>query len=396
MNKIKKCFSDYVMGTYTRSGAVFVKGKGSYLFDEDGKKYIDFFPGWGVGILGHAHSKVAKAIADQAKELIHVPNNLYSPNQALCAKELIKASFKKGKVFFCNSGAESVEAAIKLAKAYGKAKGRTEIIAMEKSFHGRTIGALSVTVQGKKQNLFKPLLSGIKSAKFNDFTSFKSLVTKKTAAVILEPIQGEGGVNIASKEYLQKVRDFCTKNDIVLIFDEVQTGMARTGKMFAYQYFGVEPDLFTLSKGLGAGFPIGCIVVSKKFEEVLKPGMHASTFGGSPLASKAVLAVLETIKEEKVLQNVKKKEKVLATRLGALKDNCKCVKDVRGVGLMWAVELNTAAKPVYDALMEKKMITNVSHETIMRIMPALNIDDKAFDKGLTMLEKAIISFDKKI
>lgn len=395
MNKIKKTFDDYVMGTYTRTGPVFVKGKGSYLFDEDKNKYLDFFPGWGVGILGHAHAAVAKDIATQAKQLIHVPNNLYSPNQALCAKELIKASFKKGKVFFCNSGAESVEAAVKLAKAYGSDKKKTEIIAMKKSFHGRTIGALSCTVQDQKQGPFQPLLKGIKSAEFGDFESFKAQVTAKTAAVILEPIQGEGGVNIATKEYLQKMREFCTNNDILLIFDEVQTGMARTGKMFAYQYFGVEPDLFTLSKGLGAGFPIGCIVVSEKFETVLKPGMHASTFGGSPLATAAVLAVLKAIKEEKVLANVKKKEKVMAKRLNALKKECSCIKDVRGVGLMWAVELNDNAKPVYDELMTRKMITNVSHNTVMRVMPALNINDKDFDKGLSMFEAAIRNFDQK-
>ncbi|MBN2120423.1 MAG: aspartate aminotransferase family protein [Candidatus Omnitrophica bacterium] len=388
---IKKLYKQYVLNTYTRVGPVFIKGKGSFLWDDKGNKFLDLFPGWGVDILGHSHSKIAKILSLQSKELVHVPNNLYQPYQALLAKRIINEAFK-GKVFFANSGAEAVEGALKLARAYGSQNKRTEIICMENSFHGRTLGALSCTAQKKYQFAFRPLLKPIKVAKFGDFESFKKKVSKKTVAVILEPIQGEGGVNTAPKDYFLNLRKFCTANDILLIFDEVQTGMARTGKMFCFQNYGVEPDVFALSKGLGAGFPVSSFVVKEKFSKVLGPGMHASTFGGSPLATRVALEVFKVIKQEKILDNVNRQGAILKEKLYEFKDKFGIIKEVRGLGLMWALELTIDAKPVFQEALKNKLIINFTHNTVLRIMPALNIDRSTLLKGLSILEKALKEF----
>jgi acetylornithine/N-succinyldiaminopimelate aminotransferase len=393
---IKQMFSDYVLDTYTRVGPVFVRGRGSYLWDDKGKKYLDFFPGWGVDILGHSYPRISEVLAKQSKQLIHIPNNLYNPYQALLAREIVKNSFR-GKVFFANSGTEAVEGVLKLARVYGRnCKGcRAEIICMEDSFHGRTMGALSLTAQAKYQRPFKPLLSGIKTAKFGDFKSFKDKVTTKTAAVILEPIQGEGGVNLASRDYFKQLREFCTKNKILLIFDEVQTGMGRTTKMFCFQNYGINPDAFTLSKGLGAGFPISAFIVSEKFASLFKPGMHASTFGGSPLATRVSLEVFKIFKEENILDEVKKRSKILEKRLKNLQNKFWFVKDVRGKGLMQAVELSFESMPLFTAALEKGLIINSTHSTILRIMPALNISREDLDKGLDIFEEILAEVKEK-
>ncbi len=393
---IKKMFSEYVLGTYTRVGPVFVKGKGSYLWDDKQNKYLDFFPGWGVDILGHSNPQLAKVISQQSKELVHIPNNLYSEYQALLAKKIIDNSFK-GKVFFANSGAEAVEGVLKLARVYGRNSKSldSEIICMKNSFHGRTFGALSVTAQAKYQSPFSPLLGGIKVAEFGDFQSFKKKVTPKTSAVILEPIQGEGGVNLASKEYFKQLREFCSKNKILLIFDEVQTGMGRTGKLFCYQNYGIKPDVFTLAKGLGGGFPISAFVVSKEYEQLLKPGMHASTFGGSPIATRVSLEVFNIIEKDNILDKVKKQAKVLEKRLKDFKKKFSFIKEIRGKGLMQAVELSVESKPLFDAALKKGLIINNTQSTIIRIMPALNIDSNDLKKGLNILEKVFTEFDKE-
>ncbi|HOL22811.1 MAG TPA: aminotransferase class III-fold pyridoxal phosphate-dependent enzyme, partial [bacterium] len=248
-------YNNYVIGSYTRSGIVFVKGKGSYLWDIDGKKYIDFFPGWGVSGLGHCHPSIVKAIKKQAEQLIHIANNHYHPWQGLLAKKLSELSFG-GKTFFCNSGAEANEAAIKLARLYGREKGKYKIISMENSFHGRTLATVTMTGQAKYSKPFEPLPAGFSSVPFNDFDKLVSAVDKETAGIIIEPVQGEGGINVAEKEYLKKVRALCNEKDVLLIFDEVQTGFGRTGKLFAYQNFDVVPDIMTLAKTMGGGFPV--------------------------------------------------------------------------------------------------------------------------------------------
>ncbi|MBL8014430.1 MAG: aminotransferase class III-fold pyridoxal phosphate-dependent enzyme, partial [Candidatus Omnitrophica bacterium] len=286
-------YDQNILSTYTRVPYVFVKGKGCILTDIHGKKFLDFFPGWGVSNLGHCHPKVVAAVRDQIDKLIHVPNNLYHPNQAKLAKELIRISFP-GRIFFCNSGTEANEAAIKFCRAFGEGK-RFEIITTNNSFHGRTMGSLAATGQSKHQQGFAPLPGGFVTVPFNDFEALKSVITSNTVAIMMELIQGEGGIHIASKDYIKAVRDLCTEKNILLVIDEIQTGLGRVGEMFAYKAYGIKPDIMTLAKALGGGLPIGAMVVNEKLASVFKPGMHGSTFAGSPLISKAALAVLKVM-----------------------------------------------------------------------------------------------------
>lgn len=385
---IKTLFKRFVLPTYRREGPVFVKGKGSFLWDSSGRKYIDFFPGWGVGILGHSHPRITKILSNQAKQLIHIPNNLYHPYQALLAERIIENSFP-GRVFFANSGTEAVEAALKLARAFGKREGRYKIVTMKNSFHGRTLGSLSATAQPVYQSPFRPLLSGFKVAKFGSFDSFLRQFDKKTIAVILEPIQGEGGVNLAAKDYFLKLRKFCSFHNILMIFDEIQTGMGRTGKMFAFQHYGVKPDLFTISKGLGAGFPISALVVKKKFSQVLSAGMHASTFGGSPLACRVGIEVFNVIKQEKILENVKRNENLIKDFFQRIRQKYDFIKEARGKGLMWALELRTECEDVFPEALKEGLIINCTHKRIIRLLPALNIDASLLLAGLEILEKVL-------
>ncbi len=385
---IKKEFSKFVLPTYHRQGPVFVKGKGSFLWDIKGRKYLDLFPGWGVGILGHSHPRIARILAEQAKKLIHIPNNLYHPYQAALAREIVRNSFK-AKVFFANSGAEAVEAALKLARAYGRRKKRYKIITMRNSFHGRTLGALSATAQDIYQRPFRPLLGGFKVARFGSRKDLKKKIDKYTVAVIMEPIQGEGGVNLASSDYFSKVREICTREGILLIFDEIQTGMGRTGKMFAFQHYDIKPDVFTVSKGLGAGFPISALVVKDEFSGVLSSGMHASTFGGSPLACCVALEVFKIIKEERILEEVNRKEKILKQLLFALKEEFGFIKEVRGKGLMWAMELKKECASIFEQALAQGLIINCTHKKIIRILPALNIETRLLEKGISILRRIL-------
>ncbi len=384
---IKKLFEDYSLNTYTRCGPVFVKGKGSWLWDDRGDRYLDLFPGWGVSILGHAHPKVAEAIKEQAKKLIHLPNNLYFKEQVLLAQEITEKSFPS-KVFFANSGAEAVEGAIKFSRLFGKGK-RYEVISMKNSFHGRTFGALSATAQEVYKKPFKPILPGFKVAKFNDFESFKKQVTPKAVAVILELIQGEGGINVAGKEYIRKLKEFCKKRKILIIIDEVQTGMGRTAKLFCYQNYHLVPDILILSKGLGAGVPISALVVKKKIADIIKPGMHASTFGGSPLVSKASLKVFKIIEEEKLIKNAQSKGSYLLKHLYRLKKKFPFIKEVRGIGLMTGLELEIDSYPIFLECLKKKLLINSTHKKVLRIMPALNVTRLELDKGLKILEEVL-------
>jgi acetylornithine/N-succinyldiaminopimelate aminotransferase len=287
-DKVMAMYDKYVMKTYTRVPFCLEKALGSKVWDIDGKSYLDFFPGWAVSGIGHCHPLVASAVAKQAKKLMHVSNNYYSELQGLLAKKIIEKSFP-GKAFFANSGAEANEAAVKLARLYGHDKGRYEIITMTKSFHGRTLGMISATGQDKVKKGFQPLVEGFIHIPFNDIEALKEAINEKTIAVMFEPIQCEGGINIASSEYMKEVRRLCNEKDIVMILDEVQTGMGRTGAMFCYQKYGITPDVMTLAKSLGGGVPIGACVAAEKFQDVLKPGTHASTFGGSPLVCAAAL-----------------------------------------------------------------------------------------------------------
>ena len=381
-------YNNYVVGSYTRSGIVFVKGKGSYLWDIDGKKYLDFFPGWGVSGLGHCHPAVVKAIKEQSEKLIHIANNHYHPWQGLLAKRLSELSFG-GKAFFCNSGAEANEAAIKLTRLYGRNRGRYKIISMENSFHGRTLATVTMTGQKKYSEPFEPLPAGFLSVPFNDFETLKSAVDEETAGVIIEPVQGEGGINVAEREYLKKVRALCDEKGIVLIFDEVQTGFGRTGEFFAYQNFGIVPDIMTLAKTLGGGFPVGAMLAKRELADLMVPGTHASTFGGSPLACASCLAVIETIEKEKLLKNVREMGEYLYQKLLYLKDKYPLITKVKGLGLMRAMELEGEGNWLVSLCAEDGLLINCTHGNVIRIMPAITVNKDEIDEGIEIIDRCL-------
>jgi predicted acetylornithine/succinylornithine family transaminase len=382
-------YDKYVMSTYTRIPDVIVKGKGLKVWDLDGKEYLDFFPGWAVSGLGHCHPKVVNAVKNYLKKIIHVPNNYYNMLQGKLAQKIIENSFE-GKVFFCNSGAEANEGAIKLARSYGNAKGgRYEIITMENSFHGRTLAAITATAQPKYQKGFEPLPLGFKYVAFNDISSVENAITDKTIAIMLEPIQGEGGINVAGEGYIKALKGLCDKKDLILIFDEVQTGMGRTGKMFCFEHYGIAPDVMTLAKSLGGGLPIGAMIASKKFADVLKPGMHASTFGGSPVVCSASLAVFEAIQKEDLLANTVKMGGYLIERLNELKKKKAVIKEIRGKGLMIGVELTIPGKDIVEKCFKEGLLINCTHDKVLRIMPGMIVTKKQIDKAIEILDKAM-------
>jgi acetylornithine/N-succinyldiaminopimelate aminotransferase len=387
--KKEEIFESYkanIMPTYAKVPLVFAKGKGSRLWDIHNKVYLDFFPGWGVGNLGHCHPKVMSAVRDQISKLIFIPNNYYHIPQAKLAQEIVYWTYP-AKVFFCNSGAEANEAAIKFSRKFGQ--GRYEIIAFENSFHGRTLATLAATGQKKYQEGFAPLPEGFKIIKFNDIEGLKGAITDKTVAIMLELIQGEGGINVAEKDFVFALRKICDEKNLLLIIDEVQTGVGRTGKLFCYQHYGVIPDIMTLAKALGGGLPIGVMVVKKEIADILGPGMHASTFGGGLVICRAALAVLRAIQKEKLLTNAQKMGEYLFLKLNDLKNKYAIIKEVRGMGLMVGLELNIEGKTIVEKCMEKGLLINCTHDKVLRLMPALNVTKKDIDKAISMLDEVL-------
>lgn len=384
VQEIFDAYKDYIMPTYTKLPLVFVKGKGSRLWDIHNKVYLDFFCGWGVGNLGHCHPKVMQAIRDQVSKLIFIPNSYYNLPQAKLAKEIVYWSYP-AKVFFCNSGAEANEAAIKFSRKFGQ--GRYEIISFENSFHGRTLAALAATGQKKYQMGFEPLPQGFKIVKFNDIEAVKNAITDKTVAIMLELIQGEGGINVADKDFVLGLRNICDEKKLLLIIDEVQTGIGRTGKLFCYQHYGIKPDIMILAKALGGGLPIGVMVVKKEIADTLSPGTHASTFGGSPIVCKGALAVLNAIQKEKLLTNTKEKGEYLFLKLNELKKRYSIIREVRGMGLMAGIELNIEGKAIVEKCIESGFLINCTHDRVLRLMPPLNIAKKEIDKAIGILDR---------
>ncbi|MDP3702779.1 MAG: aspartate aminotransferase family protein [Candidatus Omnitrophota bacterium] len=380
-------YDKYVMNTYVRSPLVITKGKGSRVWDVEGHEYLDLFPGWGVGGLGYNHPWVMGALRGQAGRIGHVSNNYYHPLQAKAAKKLVEVSFD-GTVFFSNSGAEAVETAIKLTRRW--AGGRPEIIVMEQSFHGRTVGALSATGQSKYQQGFEPLLPGFIRVPFNDLDAVRHAITPKTCAVLLEPIQGEGGVRVASDEFLRGVRRLCDEHHLLLIMDEVQTGMGRTGTWFAYQRSGVEPDVLLLAKALGGGFPIGAVIAKRAVSDVLGPGTHATTFGGSPLGCACILAVFEAIEKQELLARVNTLGAWLLQRLSALKSRIPVMQEVRGRGFMIGIELSIDGRPIVDACRAKRLLINCTQERVLRLLPAMTITKAQLVRALPILEEVLV------
>ncbi|MBU6391139.1 MAG: aspartate aminotransferase family protein [Planctomycetes bacterium] len=387
--EIKEIYDRYVIPNYIRNPILLLKASGVDVWDAEGKRYLDLFSGWAVSLLGHCHPNVVKAIQNQAAKLQHAPNIYYTEPQGLLAKHISEKSFG-GQCFFCNSGAEANEAAIKLARIHNSNMGKYKIITLSNSFHGRTLATVTATAQPKYHKGFAPLVEGFSYVPFNDLEALKKAVDDKTCAVMLETIQGEGGINIASKDFLQGVRKLCDEKGLLLILDEVQCGMGRTGKYFAYQHYDIEPDIMTLAKALGGGVAIGAMTAKKEIAKSLVPGSHASTFGGNPLACAAGMAVFETIEKDNLLANVKKLGDYSLEQLRSLQKTYKIIHEVRGVGLMIGIELNVNGAEIIKNCIQAGLFLNCTHEKVIRFMPPLNVKKEHIDEGLNIL-KTILS-----
>lgn len=392
--ELKKLIDDsnnYLMHTYNRFPVAIRKGRGMKVWDTDGKEYLDFLGGVAVNCLGHCHPKVVIAIQKQAQRLIHISNYFHIESQTKLAKVLVDNSFAN-KVFFCNSGAESNEAAIKLARRYFRelaGQNKFEIITALNSFHGRTLGTLSATGQEKFKIGFEPLVPGFKHVEFNDVGAIEKAITKNTCAVMLEPVQGESGVKIPDEDYLREVRKLCDKHGILLVLDEVQTGMGRTGKLFAYENYGMTPDIMTLAKGLGGGFPIGAMLATDKVSAAFEPGTHGSTFGGNPLACNAALATIDVlIEDDFILDQCRRMGTYFKKKLEELqKEFPSIVAEVRGTGLLVGIELTRDGTPIVKECMERGLLINCTAGNILRFMPPLIITEKEIDHLIDILEQ---------
>jgi acetylornithine/N-succinyldiaminopimelate aminotransferase len=379
---IKKLTDQYIFNTYKRNPIVIAHAKGSWVWDNHGKKYLDFFSGLAVSGVGHAMPPVVAAIQAQSKKLLHTSNLYYTEPAARLAEELCKRSFAK-KVFFCNSGSEANEAAIKLARKYGSRDGRHEIIVFENSFHGRTLGALAATAQPKFHEGFGPLPPGFPVAKFNQIDSVERLLTPRTAAILIEPIQGEGGVRPSTRQFLTDLRALADRHNLLLMFDGVQCSLGRTGDLFSYQTYGVTPDVMTLAKGLGGGMPIAAMLGSEKVSQVLGPGDHGTTFGGNPVCSVAALAVLKML-SPKVLKNVARQGQAILKDLGPLA-GYPFVRELRAVGLMIGMELSIPGGPFVEAARLKGLLINCTQNVVLRFLPPLAISDSERKVALRIL-----------
>lgn len=385
--ELKEAADKYLMQTYSRQPISIVRGRGTKVYDLEGREYLDFVGGIAVNILGHGHPDLVHAIQRQAAQLIHTSNLYYTEPQVKLAQVLVDHSFAD-RAFFCNSGAEANEAAIKLARRYGHERhgaSRSEIITMKNSFHGRTLAMITATGQEKVQKGFEPLLPGFAYAPFNDFSAIEALVNDQTAAIMLEPIQGEGGVHVADRDYLKNLRELCTQKDILLIFDEVQTGMGRTGTFFAYEQLGVQPDIMTLAKGLGGGVPIGACLAKESVAAAFVPGAHASTFGGNPLACAAALTVCRLLLEGRILDHAKRMGEYLAKGLADCKERYRTVREVRGLGLLQGMELQIEPKTVVTDALARGVLINAAGERTLRLAPPLIITQQDIDKLIDVL-----------
>lgn len=378
----------YLLPTYKRAPVAFSHGQGVWLYDLEGRRYLDFISGIAVSALGHAHPTLVDAITRQATRLLHVSNLFHIPEQAALAKWLVEHS-ACDRAFFCNSGAEANEAAIKLARKWGRRDGRDrfEIIVAHQSFHGRTMGTLAATMQPKYQQPFAPLPAGFTAVPFNDMDAIPGATTERTVALMLEPLQGEGGIAPASPAYLASVREWCDAHDLLLILDEVQTGMGRTGTLFAYEQYGIEPDVLTLAKGLGGGVPIGAMLVKEK-ASVFVPGDHGSTFGGNPLVCAAALAVAETIVKDRLPEHAAAMGARLAAGLQTQVAR-RAAKAVRGRGLLQALELDREAAPVVDACRDAGLLINAVQSNTLRFAPPLVVTPDEIDQALAILGRVL-------
>ncbi len=395
-------FQDYVISNYTRYPVCLERGEESTVWDIDGNRYLDFFPGWGCGLIGHCPPKVVEAVQKQIAELIHVPNTWYMKLQGQLAEALSKRTNFNGRCFFCNSGTEANEAAIKLARLWGKSQSTTsssssnstnsnryKIITMLNSFHGRTMGALSATGQPKYHRGVEPLLPGFQYAPFGDAEAIEKLIDKETVAVMLEPIQGEGGINLPPQGYIEIVREICDRHHLLMICDEVQTGMGRTGKWYSHQHWSVQPDIVTLAKALAGGVAAGGLIAKPEIAEKLKPGTHAATFGGNPIACSAALATIETIEEEGLLKRATEIGEHFHQRLLKMKEKSPIIQEIRILGAMIGVQLIADGAPIVQEAMKHGLLINCTHQTVLRLLPSLRIKSSDIDQGCDILEKIL-------
>jgi predicted acetylornithine/succinylornithine family transaminase len=386
-------FQQYVIANYTRYPVNLVRGEGSLVWDSEGNRYLDLFPGWGCNLLGHCPAPVVRAVQEQVATLIHVPNTWLMEAQGRWAQMLSERSFG-GQAFFCNSGAEANEAAIKLARLHAT-KGRYKIVTFTGGFHGRTLGALSATAQPKYHEGLGPLVAGFQYAPYGDLEAVRKLIDDETCAILVEPIQGEGGIRIPPAGFLEGLRKLADERELLLMFDEVQTGCGRTGNWFAYQHFGVTPDVMTLAKSLCGGIAGGALLTTKEIAPALRPGMHAATFGGNPIAARAGIAALEMIENEGLLESAQQVGEQFKQRLAALQERCDLIREVRVCGVMIGVELATEGAPVVKACLERKLLVNCTQGTVIRLLPAMNISAEQVEEGCDILSDVILNLPRK-
>ena len=384
-------FGKYVIANYGRLPKVIVKGQGCYLYDADGNEILDMFPGWAVSGIGHCHPKVVEAVRKQVGELIHIDNTFYSEPQGQLAQMLSERAFG-GKTFFCNSGAEANEGALKLARLHTE-KGKYKFITAQGSFHGRTFATVTATAQPKYHEGFMPMLPGFSYVPFNDINALKAAFDDEVAAVMVEPIQGEGGINEATPEYLEAIRDLCDENGALMILDEVQTGIGRTGKWFAYQHYDVEPDIMTMAKALGGGLAIGAMMATDKVAASLVPGKHASTFGGNNLACAAGVAVIEAIEEGGLIEKAVEIGQYTQGKLLALKEKYSIIQGVRGKGLMIGAQLNAPGAEIVSQCLERGLRINCTQDTVLRVMPPMIAEKEHINKAMDILQGVLGELD---
>jgi acetylornithine/N-succinyldiaminopimelate aminotransferase len=391
--EIISLFDKYVTANYGRLPKAIVKGEGNWLYDAEGNKILDMFPGWAVSGIGHCHPKVSAAIKKQADQLLHIDNTFYTYEQGRLAQLISEHSFG-GKCFFCNSGAEANEAAIKLARL-ATSEGKYRIITTENSFHGRTFAAITATGQPKYHKGFMPLLPGFRYVPFNDIAALEESFDDETAAIMIEPIQGEGGVNVATEEYMLKIRELCDAHGAVMILDEVQTGMGRTGKWFGYQHYGIEPDIMTLAKALGGGAAIGAMEAKSTIAASLRPGTHASTFGGNSLACAAAIATFEAIEEENLIDNAIAMGEYACGKLEAVASKFPVIDHIRGKSLMIGIQLKISGADIVAKCLEKGLRINCTHDTVVRFMPSMTVTKEQLDQAIEIFESVLAEIAPK-
>jgi len=381
----------YLLQTYNRYPLVLARGKGVFLYDTEGKRYLDFVAGLGVNALGHAHPRIVKAIREQAARLVHVSNLYYHEYQGPLAEKLCALS-GLNRAFFSNSGTEAIEGSIKLARLAGHRAGgeaKSRLVALEGSYHGRTFGALSLTGQDKHRKGFEPLLEDVTFVKQNDLDSLRAAVNDNTCAIVLEPIFGEGGIYECSTEFLSECRAVADRHRAALIFDEIQCGLGRTGTIFAFQSFGVTPDIVAIAKPLAAGLPLGAFIAKEEFATAISPGQHGTTFGGGPLACRVALEFLAIVEEEKLLDNVSKVGAYLNQELNTVVEKRAAATGVRGRGFIQGIQLEIPARPIVDAALAEGVLFNSTQDTVVRFLPPFLLEEKHVDKGIRVLKKLL-------